>query len=68
MVLDCRLRVRGAAYTPTTLLKVPGSEQMKQEWIATKGVKAWHKEVAYLKAYAQKRHAPIAAYQAGETE
>lgn len=56
------------AYAPTTLLKVPGPEQMKQEWIATKGVKAWHKEVAYLKAYAQKRHAPIAAYQAGETE
>jgi hypothetical protein len=27
------------------LLKVPGPEQMKQEWIATKGVKAWHKEV-----------------------
>jgi len=59
---------KGAAYTPTTLLKVPGPEQMKQEWIATKGVKAWHKEVAYLKAYAQKRHAPTAAYQAGETE
>ena len=41
---------------------------MKQEWIATKGVKGGHKEEAYLKTYAQKRHAPIAAYQAGETE
>ena len=56
------------AYTPTTLLKVPGPEQMKQEWIAAKGVKAWHKEMAYLKAYAKKQHAPIAAYQAGEVE
>nr|WP_226820046.1 bifunctional YncE family protein/alkaline phosphatase family protein [Acidithiobacillus ferrooxidans] len=55
-------------YTPTTLLKVPGPEQMKQEWIAAKGVKAWHKEMAYLKAYAKKQHAPIAAYQAGEVE
>jgi len=56
------------AYTPTTLLKVPGPEQMKQEWIAAKGVKAWHKEMAYLKAYAKKQHASMAAYQAGEVE
>lgn len=56
------------AYTPTTLLKVPGPEQMKQEWIAAKGLKAWHKEMAYLKAYAKKQHAPMAAYQAGEVE
>ncbi|WP_215843393.1 bifunctional YncE family protein/alkaline phosphatase family protein [Acidithiobacillus sp. GG1-14] len=56
------------AYTPTTLLKVPGPEQMKQEWIAAKGIKAWHKEMQYLKAYAQKQHAPLAAYQAGEKE
>ncbi|MBU2836642.1 quinoprotein amine dehydrogenase, beta chain-like protein [Acidithiobacillus thiooxidans] len=55
-------------YTPTTLLKVPGPEQMKQEWIAAKGVKAWHKEMHYLKAYAAKQHAPLAAYQAGEKE
>ncbi|MEM4098970.1 MAG: alkaline phosphatase family protein [Candidatus Micrarchaeaceae archaeon] len=56
------------AYTPTTLLKVPGPEQMKQEWIAAKGVKAWHKEMTYLKAYANKQHAPLAAYQAGGVE
>lgn len=59
---------KGNTYTPTTLLKVPGPEQMKQEWIAARGVKAWHKEKNYLKTYAQKRHAPIAAYQAGEVE
>ena len=40
----------------------------KQEWIAAKGVKAWHKEMAYLKAYAQKQHAPIVAYQSEEVE
>ena len=56
------------AYTPTTLLKVPGPEQMKQEWIAAEGVNAWHKEMAYLKTYAKKQHAPMAAYQAGEVE
>ncbi|XXY96018.1 bifunctional YncE family protein/alkaline phosphatase family protein [Acidithiobacillus sulfuriphilus] len=56
------------AYAPTTLLKVPGPEQMKQEWIAAKGDKAYAREMRYLKAYAQARHAPLAAYQAGEVE
>ena len=56
------------AYAPTTLLKVPGPEQMKQEWIAAKGTKAYAREMRYLKAYAQARHAPLAAYQAGEVE
>ena len=56
------------AYTPTTLLKVPGPEQMKQEWIAAKGVKAYEREMQYLKTYAKTRHAPLAAYQAGEGE
>ncbi|MHB1705826.1 MAG: bifunctional YncE family protein/alkaline phosphatase family protein [Acidithiobacillus sp.] len=56
------------AYTPTTLLKVPGPEQMKQEWIAAKGVKAYEREMQYLKTYAKGHHAPLAAYQAGEGE
>lgn len=59
---------RNSAYTPTALLKVPGPEQMKQEWIAARGVKSYDKAMAYLKTYAKKHHAPVAAYQAGDGE
>ncbi|MHB1749053.1 MAG: bifunctional YncE family protein/alkaline phosphatase family protein [Acidithiobacillus sp.] len=59
---------KSEAYTPTTLLKVPGPEQMKQEWIAAKGMKSWHREMQYLDIYARKHHAPMAAYQAGEVD
>ena len=55
-------------YTPTTLLKVPGPEQMKQEWIASKGVKSYARVMAYLKAYSAQKDAPLTAYQAGEKE
>ncbi|MEY2334421.1 hypothetical protein AB4094_07730 [Acidithiobacillus ferrianus] len=44
---------RVMAYTPTTLLKVPGPEQMKQEWIASKGVKSYARVMAYLKTYSR---------------
>ena len=55
-------------YTPTTLLKVPGPEQMKQEWIASKGVKSYARVMTYLKAYSAQKDAPVNAYQAGEVE
>ena len=55
-------------YTQTTLLKVPGPEQMKQEWIASKGVKSYARVMAYLKAYSAQKDAPLNAYQAGEKE
>ena len=55
-------------YTPTTLLKVPGPEQMKQEWIASKGVKSYARVMTYLKAYSAQKDAPVNAYQAGEKE
>lgn len=55
-------------YTPTTLLKVPGPEQMKQEWIASKGGKSYAQVMAYLKAYSSQKNAPVNAYQAGEKE
>jgi len=58
----------GNEYTPTTLLKVPGPEQMKQEWIASKGVASYAQVMAYLGQIAKAHHAPIAAYQAGEKE
>ncbi len=54
------------AYTPTALLKVPGPEQMKQEWIAARGAGSYDRVMAYLKTYAKERHAPLAAYQAAE--
>ena len=56
------------SYTPTTLLKVPGPEQMKQEWIASKGVTSYAQVMAYLKAYSAQKNAPVNAYQASEKE
>jgi hypothetical protein len=53
------------AYSPTTLLKVPGPEQMKQEWVASKGVKSYAAVMAYLKHYAARRKAPVSAYEGG---
>ncbi|WP_308390111.1 bifunctional YncE family protein/alkaline phosphatase family protein [Acidithiobacillus sp. AMEEHan] len=59
---------KDVSYSPTTLLKVPGPEQMKQEWIASKGVKSYEQVMAYLQKMAAAHHAPLAAYQAGEDE
>ena len=52
-------------YAPTTLLKVPGPIQMRQEWIATKGRAAYDAEMRYLAHYARIHKAPLAAYEAG---
>ena len=54
------------AYTPTSLLKVSGPEQLKQEWIASKGVKSYDRFMAYLHHYAQIHGATIASYEANE--
>ncbi|WP_312262741.1 bifunctional YncE family protein/alkaline phosphatase family protein [Candidatus Igneacidithiobacillus taiwanensis] len=59
---------KDVSYSPTTLLKVPGPEQMKQEWIASKGEKSYERVMAYLQQMAAAHHAPLAAYQAGEDE
>ncbi len=50
------------AYTPTTLLKVPGPEQMRQEWIATKGVSSYRHVMTYLRNYARLHHQPLSHY------
>ncbi len=42
-------------YGPTTLLKVPGPEQLKQEWIASKGAASYRRLQAYIKAMAKRR-------------
>ncbi len=36
-------------YSPTSLLKISGPEQFKQEWIASKGLKSYKKVIAYIK-------------------
>ena len=53
---------RSNDYSPTTLLKVPGPEQMRQEWIATKGLSSYRRVKAYLRHYARKRHEPLTHY------
>ncbi|MHB8254498.1 MAG: bifunctional YncE family protein/alkaline phosphatase family protein [Acidiferrobacter sp.] len=52
-------------YAPTTLLKVPGPVQMRQEWIATKGSAAYRAQMHYLAHYARVHGAPLAAYVGG---
>ena len=54
------------AYTPTSLLKVPGVEQMRQEWIASKGPASYHRVMAYLATLAAHHHAPVSAFQADD--
>ncbi|MHB8232673.1 MAG: bifunctional YncE family protein/alkaline phosphatase family protein [bacterium] len=53
-------------YTPVSLLKVPGPEQFKQEWIASKGVKSYKKVMAYIKKLAKSENRPIASILAGK--
>ena len=52
-------------YTPVSLFKVPGPEQFKQEWIASKGVKSYKKVMRYIKGMAKKRHSPVDSILAG---
>ncbi|NDU92989.1 MAG: quinoprotein amine dehydrogenase, beta chain-like protein [Ferrovum sp.] len=58
--------VQKNAYTPTSLLKVSGPEQLKQEWIASKGVRSYDHFMAYLHRYAQAHRVTIASYEANE--
>ncbi|MHB1544768.1 MAG: bifunctional YncE family protein/alkaline phosphatase family protein [Gammaproteobacteria bacterium] len=52
-------------YSPTTLLKVSGPEQMRQEWIGSKGLRSYEETLHYLRAFAQKHDAPVGAYEGG---
>lgn len=49
-------------YTPTTLLKVPGPVQFKEEWIASKGLASYERVMRYLRRYASRHHEPVGAY------
>ena len=53
-------------YTPTSLLKVPGPEQLRQEWIASKGRKSYAAFRRYLSAYAAAHGTTVASYEANE--
>lgn len=52
-------------YSPTTLLKVSGPEQMKQEWIGSKGVRSYESAEHYLRFLAHEEGAPLGAYEGG---
>ncbi len=53
-------------YTPTSLLKVPGPEQMRQEWMASKGRASYERTLRYLRAWARAHHAPLSQYVAND--
>ncbi len=49
-------------FTPTSLLKVSSKEQLKQIYIANKGILAYKKLMEYIKTLAKEKHAPISAF------
>jgi hypothetical protein len=68
------LKVHGAAaaqisrpmFTPTELMKVPGPEQMRQEWIAVKGKASYRHVMAYLRRLAKAQDQPLTHYIASD--
>ena len=52
----------GARYSPTSLLTVTGREQMRQEWIASKGLASYERTLRYLRRLAKEQHAPLSHY------
>ena len=53
-------------YTPTSILKVPGPEQMRQEWIASRGARSYRAFQRYLRAYAAAHGNTVASYEAND--
>ena len=56
----------GQRYTPTSILKVAGPEQMRQEWIATQGAGRYRAFQRFVRAYAASRGDTVAAYEAND--
>ncbi|MDD2860909.1 MAG: bifunctional YncE family protein/alkaline phosphatase family protein [Acidiphilium sp.] len=56
----------GDRYTPTSLLKVAGGEQMRQEWIASKGKASYQHVMNALTRYAAAKGAPLTAFRAND--
>ncbi|MHB8592356.1 MAG: hypothetical protein ACYDBO_10225, partial [Vulcanimicrobiaceae bacterium] len=57
-----RLLAPTDAFTPTSLLKVSGAEQLREEWIATRGRASYARLQAYLRRLAASHHAPLRAF------
>ncbi len=53
---------RSRQFTPTKLLKIPGPEQMRQEWIVSKGTASYENVMAYIGTLAKKEHRPISDF------
>ena len=68
------LKTHGAAaakightmFAPTELMKVPGPEQMRQEWIAVKGKASYRRVMAYLRHLAKTQDQPLTHYIASD--
>ena len=56
------------SYTPASLLKVPGPEQLKEEWIVGKGRRSYERFMPYLRRYAKVHDTTVASYEANEGE
>ena len=56
------------SYTPTGLLKVPGPEQLEEEWIAGKGRRSYERFMVYLRRYAKAHDTTVASCEANEGE
>ena len=54
------------SYSPTSILKVSGPEQMRQEWIASKGEHSYQAFQRYIHAYAKSHGTTVAAYEAND--
>ena len=54
------------SYTPTALLKISGPEQMRQEWLASKGPAAYAALLTRLRAMAAQQKRPLQSLIAGD--
>lgn len=59
---------RSEWYTPTSLLKITGGEQMRQEWVGSKGLASYERTMGYLRAFARAHHAPLSHYVANDDD
>ncbi len=55
-------------YTPTSLLKITGPQQMRQEWVGAKGETSYARTMRYLRRYARAHHAPVSHYLANDDD
>ena len=55
-------------YTPTALLKVSGPEQMRQEWLASRGPAAYAAMLAHVQALSKAQRRPASSLIAGQDD